>query len=190
MALLDQYMTGINVGLGILNAGAALMNVYLLWSPRRVRLIVTPFIPQGLVALAEDPDTYQIRVQVTNLSAFPVYLNEIGLEYCDPTQARMKFPSLAGRPYPIVLNPRESIRALPADDMLVVTHCFRRAYARTACGRFRYGTSPTLLQQEINVREHNTAGNGLTRSLRYRFRLHMAWLAMKDRLWAAFHLGG
>ena len=141
-------VTTVNVVLGIFNA-------YMLLRSRRVSLVVVPTIPLEGPAIGNDPDTHQIRVQVVNLSAFPIYLSEAGLQYRDEKDEYLKFDAPGDRPYPILLNPRESVRVQPsrANIMESVKHRFSCAYVRTECGRTRRGTSPTLRQQELNVLE-------------------------------------
>lgn len=150
----DNTVTGVNIALTAISAFATLWNAYLVLSPRRVRLNVVPDIPQG-PAHAENPDSHEIRVQVTNLGMFPVYLTAVGLSYRQKRDGDLAFPAPEGSPYPILLNVRESVRLLPhqGDYMRVSVGCFRNAYARTTCGRVRRGTSPTLIQQELVVLE-------------------------------------
>ncbi|MEQ5840144.1 hypothetical protein N0A02_11980 [Paraburkholderia acidicola] len=143
---MSKSATAINVALGIFNA-------FMLVRSRRVSLMVVPTIPQGEAARGADPNSYEIRVQVVNLSTFPVYVGEVGLQRRDDPNKVIKFEAPADRPYPILLNSRESIRVVPATGNIMrsVMYRCRCAYARTECGRTRRGTSPTLQAQEINV---------------------------------------
>jgi len=143
---MNKAVTAINVALGIFNA-------LMLVRSRRVSLMVVPTIPQAGAARGDDRDSYEIRVQVVNLSGFPVYLSEAGLQFRDDPNNVIKFEAPEDRPYPILLNPRESVRVVPATGniMLSVMSQCRCAYARTECGRMRKGTSPTLQAQEMIV---------------------------------------
>lgn len=176
---MGNWATTINVLLGIFNAS-------MLLRARRVALLVVPTIPQEDPAIAEDPDTHEIRIQVVNLSEFPVYVNEIGLHRRSPPESTLKFLAPADRPYPILLNAREAIRVQPApgDYMRVVADRFSYAYARTACGRTRRGTSPTLQTQEWHIFESKGAPSWLaSRNLR----LCHAWQRIAYRMLGIFN---
>ncbi|RKT25486.1 hypothetical protein B0G69_1202 [Paraburkholderia sp. RAU2J] len=142
-----------NITLGVVNVVLVAVNVYMLVRSQRVSLQVVPTIP--LEGSTADPDTYEIRIQVVNLSQFPVYVSEVGVKPRDSNDATIKFVAPDGLTFPFELKSRESVRLLPArdDDMRVSAGRFRYAYAKTACGRTRTGTSPSLQQQEFNVFE-------------------------------------
>lgn len=152
---MSSAATAVNIVVGVVNVVLVAANVYMLLRSQRVSLKVVPTIPLDSPALAENPDTYEIRIQVVNLSQFPVYLNEVGVIPRDPHDATIKFVAPTGLRFPIELKARESVRLLPAGDdhMPVSAGRFRCAYAKTACGRTRTGTSPSLQQQELNVFE-------------------------------------
>ncbi|MFL9903347.1 hypothetical protein PQR71_35325 [Paraburkholderia fungorum] len=144
--------TTANVLLGIFNA-------VMLLRARRVALLVVPTLPIDGPAIPENPDTHEIRVQVVNLSSFPIYVVEIGLECRNRAEGVLKFHAPADRPYPILLNAREAVRVqpAPADFMRVVADRFSCGYAGTACGRKRRGTSPALQTQELLIVESQGA---------------------------------
>jgi len=171
---MGNSVTTINVLLGIFNA-------FVLLRARRVALLVVPTIPLDGPAIAEDTDTHEIRIQVVNLSGFPVYVNEIGLQCRDHKEGTLKFPASAERPYPILLNAREAIRVQPSPDdfMRVGTDCFSYAYARTECGRTRRGTSPTLQTQERYIFESNNASSWMAG---WSLRLCHVWQRIADRI--------
>ncbi|ANB73769.1 hypothetical protein AYM40_16440 [Paraburkholderia phytofirmans OLGA172] len=155
--------TTANVLLGIFNA-------YMLLRSRIVMLRVVPIIPMDGPAIAENPDTYEIRVQVVNLSSIPVYVDEIGLKHRNRVEGVLKFRAPPNRPYPILLNAREAIYVQPAPDdfMRVVADRFSCGYARTACGRRRRGTSPALQTQELLLLESQGASRLARTGLRLR----------------------
>lgn len=174
---MSKAATAINIALGFFNA-------YMLLRSRRVSLMVVPTIPQSHVSRGDDPDSYEIRVQVVNLSNFPVYVSKVGLVYrCDP-QKVLTFEAPEGRPYPILLNSREAIRVQPAgvDIMRSVAIRFSCGYARTDCGRTRRGTSPTLQAQEMNVLNLHKASRLKQVCLRVR---HL-WERFQSRVGLAF----
>jgi hypothetical protein len=73
---MSKAATAINVILGIFNA-------CMLVRSRRVSLVVVPTIPQAGFARGGDRDSYEIRVQVVNLSVFPAYVGEVGVQRRD-----------------------------------------------------------------------------------------------------------
>lgn len=170
--------TTANVVLGIFNA-------YMLLRARHVSLMVVPTIPLDSPALAEDPDTHEMRIQVVNLSAFPVYIRGVGLEPRDKGSVPIKFIAPADQRFPLELKPRQSIRLLPDENhyMRVSAGRFRCAYAQTACGRTRTGTSPSLQQQELNVFEHTGATHANLQELRRRHIWERIASYIRSSLW-------
>jgi hypothetical protein len=160
---MSKLATAVNVVLGIFNA-------YMLLRSRRVSLMVVPTIPQAGSARGGDRDSYEIRVQVVNLSNFPIYLSEAGLQRRSDQGTFLKFEAPEDRPYPILLQPRESVRLLPSTGAIMrsVAYRYSCAYARTECGRTRRGTSPTLQQQEINVLESEKTSQMTLTAIRLR----------------------
>ena len=88
-----------------------------------------------------------------NLSQFTLYVSEVCFMYRHQNGEVLKFVAPAGSQFPIELKERDSMRFQPAqgDIMDSVKHRFSCPFARTACGRTRTGTSPSLQQQELNV---------------------------------------
>jgi hypothetical protein len=158
--------TAINVVLGIFNA-------CMLIRSRRVTLMIAPTIPVDGSGLAENPDTYEIRIQVINLSQFPVYVSEVGLQPRDSYENVLKFMPPGDNRFPILMNGREAIRFVTAknDDMRVGTDRFAYAYAKTACGRTRRGTSPSLQMQEQRFCEPPRCSQKECDRLKWRHRL-------------------
>lgn len=174
---MSKAATAINLFLGIFNA-------FMLVRSRRVSLMVVPTIPQAGIAHGDDRDSYEIRVQVVNLSGFPVYLSEVGLQLRRDPNNVIKFEIPENRQYPFLLNPRESVRVVPATGNItrsVMSQC-RCAYARTECGRMRKGTSPTLQAQEINIlKSENTSSAKLAL-----MRLRHLWEGFSNRAGSVF----
>lgn len=131
-----------NVALGIFNA-------WMLVRGKRVVLKVVPYVPLNVKATA-DPITYQTRVTVTNLSPFPIYVEEVGFAFCGEHKPLKLNPE--GQQYPFLVEPRATLTLAAHPDDLVADFAkypIRHAYARTACGRIRTGTSPSLLDYEL-----------------------------------------
>ncbi|WP_179404088.1 hypothetical protein [Burkholderia guangdongensis] len=170
--------TTVNIVLGVFNA-------YMLMRSRHVSLMVVPTIPLEGPARGDDPDTHQIRVQVVNLSQFTLYVSEVGFMYRNQNGEVLKFVAPAGSQFPIELKARDSIRFQPepGDIMESVKHRFKCAYAQTACGRTRTGTSPSLQQQELNVYLSTDATSADLAKLRKRHQWERAVSYIRSTLW-------
>ena len=125
------------------------MNMLHTIDQRRVRLRIRPLttvsMPEGKRGFA---------IEVTNLSSFPVTVDEVGFEIdrrniAKNPRASVAYPELYdGKPWPRRLEPRENVSVhLRLQDMEI--HRGRkigRAYAKTACDEVGYGGSPALTQ--------------------------------------------
>jgi hypothetical protein len=164
-----MLLTTFNVMLGLFNA-------WMLLRSRRVTLKVVPYVPLG-PAVADDRDTFQTRITVTNLSQFPVYVTEVGFTFRERDGGDMKLHA-AGHQFPMVVEARETIkvtadpRELLADFARYPIKC---AYAKTACGRTRTGISPSLLDYELVKAEGNGGATRWLRAARVRAQV-LAWL--------------
>jgi hypothetical protein len=117
--------------LGIMNTANAM-------SQRRVRVRVTP-------AYVTTPEKSPLgfSIEVINLSTFPITVAEVGFAVGRKSRAPVQRPQfLDGKSLPRRLEPREAISAMlgPADFPMGIK--VGDAYARTACGRTIYGSSP------------------------------------------------
>lgn len=129
--------------LGIINT------VYNL-SQSRLKLKVSPshLIFPGSASLMHG-------IEVTNLSTFAVTIREVGMtiRWCHPLKKRCPVIQpmvLDGGSWPRRLEPRESITL--GFDPTGLGESFGRVYAWTACGAFRYGTSPAFKQMCKNLK--------------------------------------
>lgn len=124
------------------------VNAFDLLNKRRVRLRV---VPESAVragdgvwnSRTEHIPGSTVCIEVTNLSAFPVTIEEFG--YTMPNKTRLSFvrPVLIdSKPWPRRLEPRDSVTVY--GDVADVPHSIGKAFARTACGVTRFGDSPAL----------------------------------------------
>lgn len=146
----SSYLT---LGLAVLGAVLGIMNTWNAMSQRRLQLRVRPAHAIGL-----DNDMRGFCIEVINLSAFAVTINEVGIIH---GQSRSKSPARSMVAQPIVidggswprrLEPREAVSVyFDANTLGRPSSGFGKAYAKTGCGEIAYGDSPALrqLRQEL-----------------------------------------
>jgi hypothetical protein len=138
MTLLTICFAAIGAVLGIINT---LYNL----NQRRVKLKISPshlIFPNSTTPLMHG-------IEVTNLGTFAVTIKEVGMtvSWCRPLKKRAPILTpmvLDGGRWPRRLEPRESVSL--AFDPSGLTGSFGKVYAWTACGEFRYGSSPAFRQ--------------------------------------------
>jgi hypothetical protein len=147
----DDAMTvvdGVTFGIALLGAVLGILNTWQSIEASRMKLKVVPghLIPVGVLA---EPKV-DFYIEVTNLSAFPVTIKEVGILYSG-TDKRGAFISPVlpdGGPWPRRLEPRTSVSIFgrAPDRTAPGGHPIRCAYADTECGIRKRGTSPALKQ--------------------------------------------
>jgi hypothetical protein len=149
----------------LLGVALGIANTWYLFKSPRFRLKVVPklcFDIQGGRYLAVDWDeqVQQLRaagalsrwgIEVANLSAFAVTIDEIGFsDNTDDGQIAMVDPEISrGKRWPVRLKPREKVMYYSTDgtDLPKTVLGSARAYAKTDCGHCVYGTSPVLTKE-------------------------------------------
>lgn len=146
------YLTGmkwtdwITLGIALLGAALGLWNTWQGWRDRSVRLRLRATQAIGL----GGPAPTCLSIEVTNLSSFPITIEEVGLTVGKP---RGRLPRRAMIPphsiivgsLPMRIEPRHSgsvvgwAQELPNDG-------YDHAYARTSGSEMVFGTSPALRQ--------------------------------------------
>jgi hypothetical protein len=133
----------------IIGAVLGILNMWNTLNQRRIRLRVSPahaiFFPDHRRGFC---------IEVVNLSAFPVTINEVGFEIAGRIfkgSPRLAVPNpklLDSKPWPRRLESRESVSAyLDVQNKMVDRgEIITKAYVRTACGAIRHGNSPALRQ--------------------------------------------
>jgi hypothetical protein len=135
------------VTLSVAAVGAVLgiINTWQGLDKSRLKLKVTPkhAIPVG------NADTrLTFCIEVTNLSAFPVTVSDVGVFYAGTNErGSIVQPFLAdGGSWPRRLEPRSSLTVYSQKPISTAERKIRCAYARTDCGSTKTGTSPALRQ--------------------------------------------
>jgi hypothetical protein len=137
---------GSTLAIALLGAVLGVINTWRGLDQSRVKLRVVPAhaIPVGAV----DP-SIDFCIEVTNLSAFPVTLREIGLLFRG-AEERAVFTInpllLDGGPWPRRLEPRSSVTVYGHKPDARFAQHVRCAYAKTECGVTETGTSGALRQ--------------------------------------------
>lgn len=127
----------------------AVLGLYNTWQSKRDRTVrfrvrVTQAIGMG------GPAPVCLSIEVTNLSPFPITIDEVGLTVGKPRgslprRAMLPPHSLVQGTLPMRIEPRHSssvvgwARELPNER-------YNHAYVRTSGGEISYGTSPALIQ--------------------------------------------
>jgi len=138
----------ITIGLASVGAALGVMNTWNALSQRRVWLVVRP-------TYALDPEGLRppmLSISVTNLSSFPMTINEVG--FTGPKgatkgkRAMIVQPHVIdGKSWPRRLESREAVSLyFGLEDVRRDPAYLAKAYAGTECGVYAYGTSPALDQ--------------------------------------------
>jgi hypothetical protein len=135
---------------GLASVGAVLgvLNTWNSLSQRRVRLVVRPTFATTL----DGSGPTMLSIAVTNLSSFPLTINEVGYTGRQGakrgSRAAILQPQIIdGKPWPRRLESREAVSVYFGVEQ-VHRHpgLLAKAYAKTDCGVYAYGTSPALDQ--------------------------------------------
>ncbi|MER8650079.1 hypothetical protein [Mesorhizobium sp. M0586] len=141
------WNNAITMGVALLGAGLGIMNTWQAISAGRVRLRVKPAYAIGVPA-----GEMMFSIEVVNLSNFAVTVTEVGFTLDgntikSRTRAAVALPILIDRkPWPRRLEARESVSAYFDPREMAGGRKLGQAYARTACGEVRYGSSPAAKQ--------------------------------------------
>lgn len=131
------------MGAAIVGAVLGIMNTWNAMNQRKVRLRVRP-----AYAITTINGAVGFSIEVTNLSTFPVTITEVGATLPGGKRLLITDPSFADKgSWPRRLEARTVVTAyFEATDLAVAGQRIRKVYACTACGEFRYGSSPALRQ--------------------------------------------
>ncbi len=148
------WKDAITLAIALFGAALSLFNTWGAIVQRRVRLRVRP-----MYAIGGPHGQTMFSIEVVNLSAFAVTITEVGFTLNGSTTERgpraavVRPIIVVGGAWPRRLEARESA-SFYCDPREVVSRGQKigRAYAHTACGEARYGTSPALKQLREAVR--------------------------------------
>lgn len=136
----------VTFGIAVLGAILGIINTWHNLNQRKVKLKLKPAhaIPVGGV----DPNI-QFCIEITNLSAFPVTIEEAGVLF-KGTKDRGIIPHPIftdhDNKWPRKLESRTSITVYSQLPSIGANHRIKCAYAKTQCGVIVKGTSPALKQ--------------------------------------------
>jgi hypothetical protein len=138
-----SLLQAITLAIAVLGAVLGIVNTWQVFDASRVKLKVLPkhAIPVG----GADP-SLRFCVAVTNLSAFPLTVNEVGVMFRG-TDERGVFVHpvlLDGGPWPRRLESRSTVTVYGARPGPIRGHPIVCAYAETDCGNRKCGTSAAL----------------------------------------------
>lgn len=140
-----SLVQGVTLAIAVLGAVLGVINTWHALDRTRVKLRVRPkhAIPVG----SFDP-RLTFCIEITNLSSFAVTIEETGVLYRG-SKSRGAYTSpvlIDGGPWPRRLESRSSVTVYGQSPKPPVGQSLKCAYARTACGVVRSGTSPALRQ--------------------------------------------
>lgn len=140
-----SLIQGVTLAIAVLGAVLGVINTWHALDRTRVKLRVRPkhAIPVG----GFDP-RLTFCIEVTNLSAFAVTVEETGVLYkgSDSRGAYTQPILIDGGSWPRRLESRSSVTVYGQPPRSQEGHVLKCAYARTACGVVRKGTSPAFKQ--------------------------------------------
>jgi len=144
---MDAVQT-ITVILATIGAVLGLINTIDLLSKKHLRLRVIPAHAFGVGSLKHLGD--MIAIEITNFSEFPVTVCQVGFRMKSTKDSIVIINPIVsdGKPFPRKLEKRESVSVyIQKSDIDPESFCrVTRAYAKTACGVTKEGTSPALKQ--------------------------------------------
>lgn len=139
----------ITIAIALVGAVLGVVNTWASLDKSRVKLRVRPAhaIPYG-----GAPQTIGMSITVTNLSAFAVSIDEVGLLYRGTVSrgAIVKPILIDDGKWPRRLEPRSQV-TIYAQRPGPHTHAIKCVYARTECGVTIKGNSPALRQMSLEA---------------------------------------
>jgi hypothetical protein len=141
-----KWTEWVTLGIAVLGAVLGVWNAWQAGQARAVRFKVRPTQAIGL----DGPAPTYVSIEVTNFSAFPITIEQVGLTAGKP---RGSLPRRVMLPPNSIINGSLPMRIEPHHSGSIVgwakelpDHGLDHAYARTSGGEVAYGTSPALLQ--------------------------------------------
>jgi hypothetical protein len=128
---------------GVAGLVLGIVNTWHQLSQRRVRL---KLVPAHAIPINLD-ERLRFSIAVTNFSAFPVTVNEVGVLYHGTDVRGAMIPVLLDNgPWPRRLESRSTVSLYGPLPESTRDHRIRCAYARTDCGHTIKGDSPAMQQ--------------------------------------------
>lgn len=144
MELNHPVFQAVTFAMAVLGAALGLINTYLAIDKSRVKLRV---VPKHAIPVGSAAPSLTFCIEVTNLSAFAVTIEEVGVQLSGTTHRVV----LDGRGtfdggWPRRLEPRMSVTVYSPPPRSQRGARLKTAYATTACGVTRTGSSPAFRQ--------------------------------------------
>lgn len=136
----SETISIVSLAVGSVGAVLGVINTWNALERQRVKLVVRP--AQSMLVPSGQPI---LTVEVTNLSAFPITIAEIGFRLRNGQKAITPGNLLNGKPLPQRMESRESVTAF-FDLTDFDPRQILMAFASTKCGECEEGTSPSLEQ--------------------------------------------
>lgn len=135
----------VTFGLAVLGAVLGLINTWHAVDKSRVKLRVRP---SHAIPFGGADERLKFAVEVTNLSAFPITISDVGVFFEGTNQRVLLADGVFSdnMRLPHRLESRSSFSVYSQIPYLKTRHRLKSAYATTQCGVTRTGTSPALRQ--------------------------------------------
>jgi hypothetical protein len=138
------------LAIAVLGAVLGLINTWHQLDRTRVKLRV---VPKHVIPYGAADSRLTFCIEVTNLSAFAVTVEEAGVFYkgTDSRGAYTQPILIDNGPWPRRLESRESVTVYGQPPSVKPGYPLKCAYARTTCGVVRRGNSPAFKQLAANT---------------------------------------
>ena len=135
----------ITLAIAVLGAVLGIINTWRSIDASRVKVKVLP--AHALAVGGADP-AIKFSIDVTNLSTFPVTIDNVGFLYegTDKKGVLVDYQLNQDGTLPVRLEPRSSVSVYCGRPEPMGGHPIKCAFATTACGVTRTGSSPALRQ--------------------------------------------
>lgn len=140
-----SLVQAITLSVAVLGAVLGVINTWQGLDKNRLKLRV---IPKHAIAVGAANPKLTFCIEVTNLSAFPVTVSDVGVFYTgtDERGSIIQPFLIDGGTWPRRLEPRSSVTVYSQKPNSGPDRKIRCAYAKTECGYTSTGTSPALKQ--------------------------------------------
>lgn len=140
-----SLLQGVTLAIAVLGAVLGVINTWHALDRTRVKLRVRP---KHAFPVGGFDSRLTFCIEITNLSAFAVTVEEAGVLYkgSNSRDAYTQPVLIDGGAWPRRLESRSSVTVYGQSPEPHLGHALKCAYARTACGVVRKGTSPAFKQ--------------------------------------------
>ncbi|NHQ87731.1 hypothetical protein HA050_16560 [Iodobacter sp. HSC-16F04] len=143
------WLQGFTLGIALVGAVLGIINTWHSLDKVRVKLKV---VPAHAIPYGGTNELLQFCIEITNLSAFPVTVNDAGVFFHGTAErGAIVAPVFTDNGHwPRRLEPRSSITVYSQMPRARLNHKIKCAYAKTQCGYTQTGSSPALKQIAAN----------------------------------------